>query len=117
LKAGGYDPAAIYESNPELRLVLDIIRDGYFAPEQTGLFVPIFDSLVRQGDHYMVLADYESYVSCQASVDAAYQDQKDWTRRAILNVANVGRFSIDRLVKQYAAEVWDATPISEGSNA
>jgi starch phosphorylase len=50
-------------------------------------------------------------------VDALYQDQKDWTRRAILNVANVGRFSIDRLVKQYAAEVWDATPISEGSNA
>jgi starch phosphorylase len=117
LKASGYDPAGIYESNPELKLVLDMVRDGYFAPEQPGLFVPIFDSLVRQGDHYMVLADYEAYVDCQCSVDAAFQDQRDWSRRAILNVANVGRFSIDRLVKQYAAEVWNAMPIAEGANA
>jgi starch phosphorylase len=117
LKANGYDAAAIYESNAELKLVLDMIKDGYFAPEQPNLFVPIFDSLVRFGDHYMVLADYEAYVACQASVDSAFQDQKDWTRKAILNVANVGRFSIDRLVKQYAAEVWNATPIAESSSA
>jgi glycogen phosphorylase len=118
LRAEGYDPAAIYESNRDLKRVLDMIRDGYFAPEQAGLFVPIFDSLVRQGDHYMVLADYESYVACQESVDAAFQDRKNWTRKAILNVANVGRFSMDRLVKQYASEVWRAKPIEEeGQNA
>ena len=114
LKGSGYDPAAIYESNSELKLVLDMIRDGYFSPQQRNLFLPIFDSLVRQGDYYMVLADYESYVACQASVDAAFQDRTDWTRKTILNVANVGCFSIDRLVQQYASEVWNAKPIAEG---
>ena len=117
LKGAGYNPTAIYESNRELKLVLDMIRDGYFSPEQRNLFVPIFDSLVRQGDYYMVLADYEAYVACQADVDAAFKDQKAWTRKSILNVANVGRFSVDRLVQQYASEVWNAKPISEGSNA
>jgi len=113
LKAKGYNPGAIYESNRELRLVLDMIRNGYFSPQQRDLFVPIFDSLVRQGDYYMVLADYEAYVACQASVDAAYHDKTDWTHKTILNVANVGRFSIDRLVQQYASEVWNAKPIAE----
>jgi glycogen phosphorylase len=117
LKGAGYNPTVIYESNRELKLVLDMIRDGYFSPEQRNLFVPIFDSLVRQGDYYMVLADYEAYVACQADVDAAFKDQKAWTRKSILNVANVGRFSVDRLVQQYASEVWNAKPISEGSNA
>ena len=117
LKGTGYDPEAIYESNGELKRVLDMIRDGYFSPEQRNLFVPIFDSLVRQGDHYMVLADYESYVACQADVDAAFKDREAWTRKTILNVANVGRFSVDRLVQQYASDVWNAKPISEGSNA
>ena len=117
LKGTGYDPAAIYESNGELKRVLNMIRDGYFSPEQRNLFVPIFDSLVRQGDHYMVLADYESYLACQADVDAAFKDRQEWTRKTILNVANVGRFSVDRLVQQYASDVWNAKPISEGSNA
>jgi starch phosphorylase len=117
LKAKGYNPAAIYESNRELRQVLDMIRNGYFSPQRRDLFVPIFDSLVRQGDHYMVLADYEAYLACQASVDAAFQDKTDWTRKSILNVANIGRFSIDRLVQQYASEVWNAKPIGESPTA
>src|SRR5258706_1335929 len=57
LNENGYDPAALYESNQELKLVLDMIRSGYFAPQQPDLFAPIFDSLVRQGDYYRVLAD------------------------------------------------------------
>jgi starch phosphorylase len=59
----------------------------------------------------MLLADYDSYWKCQQDVDAAYAKQDDWNRKAILNVANIGPFSIDRLVKQYASEVWDATPV------
>jgi starch phosphorylase len=117
LQEKGYDPAAIYESNRELKRVLNMIRDGYFSPEQRNLFVPIFDSLVRQGDHYMVLADYEAYIACQASVDAAFKDQAEWTRKTILNVANVGRFSVDRLVQQYASDVWNAKPISQATSA
>ena len=117
LRATGYDPAAIYESNRELKLVLDMIRDGYFSPEQHNLFGPIIDSLLRHGDHYMVLADYEAYVTRQADVDAAFKDKKEWARKTILNVASMSPFSIDRLVRQYASEVWNAEPIMEGSNA
>jgi starch phosphorylase len=111
LRQGGYDPGDIYASNPELQQSLDMIRGGYFSPQNRELFVPIVDSLLSGGDHYMLLADYDSYARCQQSVDAAYRDPKQWNRKAILNVANIGGFSIDRLVHQYAAEVWNATPV------
>jgi starch phosphorylase len=88
-----------------------MIRDGYFSPENRTLFAPIVDSLLSGGDYFMLLADYESYVTCQQSVDAAYQDKRQWNRKAILNVAHIGGFSVDRLVQQYADEVWRATPV------
>jgi starch phosphorylase len=116
LQSKGYDPEALYRSNEELKLVLDMIRGGYFAPQQPDLFAPIVDSLVRQGDFYRVLADYESYLACQTAVDSAFGDSKEWTRKSILNVANIGRFSIDRLVKEYAASVWNAKPVSTDDN-
>jgi starch phosphorylase len=112
LRAGGYDPTAIYESNAELKQVLDMIRTGYFSPGQPDLFASIFDSLVRHGDFYMVLADFDAYVLCQASVDAAYRDQTEWVRKSIRNVANVGPFSVDRLVRDYAGQVWNAKPVA-----
>jgi starch phosphorylase len=116
LRARGYDPAAIYESNPELKRVLDMIRGGYFSPGQPDLFVPIFDLLVRHGDFYMVLADYDSYVACQAEIDAAYGNQTEWIRKAIRNIANIGPFSVDRLVRDYAGQVWQVKPVlSNGS--
>jgi len=111
LRQRGYDPAAIYETNDELKRVLDMIRTGYFSPEQPDLFVPIFDALVRHGDHYMLLADYDAYVLCEDRVDAAFRDPQRWTRMAILNVAGAGRFSIDRLVREYAAAVWETGPV------
>jgi starch phosphorylase len=111
LKREGYDPAAIYEANAELRQVLDMIGTGYFSPEHPDMFVPIFDALVRHGDHYMLLADFDAYVKCQDHVDAAFGNPQQWTRKAILNVARIGRFSADRLVREYAATVWDATPV------
>jgi len=111
LRQEGYDPRAIYASHPELHQILDMIRGGYFSPDNRGLFAPIVDSLLAGGDPYMLLADYDSYVQCQQSVDAAYRDKTEWNRKAILNVANIGGFSIDRLVRQYAAEVWNAMPV------
>jgi glycogen phosphorylase len=111
LRRDGYDPKAIYAANPELRQALDMIRGGYFSPQNRDLFVPIVDSLLSGGDHYMLLADFDSYIKCQHSVDIAYQDQRQWNRKAILNVANIGGFSIDRLTHQYAADVWNANPV------
>jgi glycogen phosphorylase len=111
LRAEGYDPRKIYESNDSLRQTLDMIRGGYFSPQNPDLFVPVIDSLLSGGDHYMLLADYDSYVKCQEQVDAVYRDQKAWNRKAVLNVANMGGFSIDRLTDQYAVEMWNAKPV------
>ena len=111
LRRNGYDPVSIYAANPELHQTLDMIRDGYFSPGNRTLFAPVVESLLTGGDYFMLLADYESYVTCQESVDAAYQDKKQWNRKAILNVAHIGGFSVDRLVQQYADEVWHAMPV------
>ena len=112
LRQRGYDPAALYEANAELKQILDMIGGGYFSPGQRDLFRPIFDSLVRYGDHYMHLADFGAYVQCQERVDAAYAERSEWLRRAIVNVANMGYFSADRLVREYAMAVWKAAPVS-----
>jgi glycogen phosphorylase len=111
IRRKGYNPAAIYETNAEIKQSLDMIRSGYFSPEQRDLFVPIFDSIVTGGDPFMLLADYDDYVRAQGEIDEAYGDSAQWTRKAILNVARMGRFSMDRLVRQYAGEVWGTQPV------
>ncbi len=114
LRAEGYDPWQVYQSNDALRQTLDMIRGGYFSPQNPDLFVPVVDSLLTGGDHYMLLADYDAYVECQEQVDSVYRDQKEWNRKAVLNVANMGTFSIDRLTDQYAIDMWNAKPVPRG---
>jgi starch phosphorylase len=106
-----YNPAQIYESTPGLKRALDMLSDGYFSSGDHAMFAPIFDSLVHQGDHFLVLADYDSYVRSQAEVDKTFQDTDDWTRRAARNTANIGYFSIDRAVREYAKSVWNVKPL------
>ncbi len=112
LRRTGYNPRRLHDSNPELRQVLDMIRSGYFSPDAPDRFQPIVDSLLRHGDHYLLLADYAPYVACQETVDRVYRDPAEWTRRAILNVAHMGRFSSDRAIREYAEKVWGVHPIS-----
>ena len=112
LRANGYRPADYYLANDELRQVIDMIASGYFSPEEPDRFRPIVDSLLSHGDHYLLLADYASYVACQKEVEAAYRDQQQWLRKVILNVANMGKFSSDRTILQYAEQVWQAKPVS-----
>jgi glycogen phosphorylase len=102
----GYDPMQTYYAEPILRQALDAVANGAFSPEEPARFRPIVDSLLYGGDTYMVLADFLSYLHCQHSVEAAYHDQVGWTRRSILNVAHCGRFSSDRTILGYAADVW-----------
>jgi len=111
VRAQGYDPWHYYNKNEELRKALDMIASGYFAPDEPGRFRPIFDSLTGNGDHYLLLADYESYIECQDRVDALYRDQEEWSRRAILNVAGMGKFSSDRSISEYAEKIWNVTPV------
>ena len=111
LRAGSYDPSEYYNADADLRRTLDMIRNGYFSPNDPLRYKPLLDSLLRGGDHFLLLADYADYVRCQADVDALYLDQKAWTRRAILNVANMGKFSADRTIHSYAKDIWNIQPL------
>ncbi|WP_019655581.1 glycogen/starch/alpha-glucan phosphorylase [Variovorax atrisoli] len=114
IRARGYQPRDIYEENAELKRVLDTIRDGAFSPGEPSRYQGIYDALVNWGDHYLLLADYASYVAKQAEVDALYRDSDAWTRKAILNVAGMGVFSSDRTIAQYAHEIWRTKPVVLG---
>jgi starch phosphorylase len=109
-KASGYAPGRIYEENAALREVIDMIASGFFSNGDRELFRPLVESLLNRDD-YMLFADYQSYVDCQARVSAAYRDQKNWTRMSILNSARVGRFSSDRSIREYCREVWNVKPL------
>jgi len=111
LRASGYQAMDYYRANEELRQVLDMISSGYFSQEEPDRFKPVVDNLLKHGDHYLLLADYASYVACQEKVDAAYRDQRQWVRKAILNVANMGEFSSDRTILQYAEQIWNTRPV------
>jgi starch phosphorylase len=111
LRARGYQPRAIYEQHAELKQVLDMLRDGAFSPGDAGRYRAICDVLLEWGDHYLLLADYPSYVDMQDQVDALYRQPDAWTRKAILNVAGMGVFSSDRTIAEYASEIWRAEPL------
>lgn len=106
LKERGYNPREYYHRQPELKLALDMIAGSAFSPGNPDLFKPIVDALLNQGDRYLVLADYASYISCQEEAARLYLDQDEWARRAVLNSARMGRFSSDRTIAEYASEIW-----------
>jgi starch phosphorylase len=111
LRADGYNPLDYYQKNAELKQALDMIGSGFFSPTEPALYQPIMHSLMTGGDHYLVLADYASYMACDAAMDALYHDPQEWTRRAILNVAGTGKFSSDRSIREYAEQIWDVHPV------
>jgi len=113
LRERGYDPQKIYQQNRELRQVLDMLRDDFFNPNEPGIFLPVYRSLVQEGDAFFVLADFADYVATQERVARVYQDQEQWTRMSILNTALCGKFSTDRTIAEYARDIWriQAVPI------
>jgi len=113
LRNAGYNPWSYYHTNTELKWALDMIASGYFSPEQADRFRPIVDNLTHGGDHYLLLADFEAYIAAQERVETLYRDQQQWTRRAILNVAGMGKFSSDRTIEEYANKIWGARPVLE----
>lgn len=111
LRNRGYRPWDYYHGNGELKQVLDMLNSGYFSPEDPQRFQPLFNMLTHGGDYFMLLADYADYVACQDQVDQVYRDPQEWTRRAILNVANMGKFSSDRTIDEYSKEIWGTKSI------
>ncbi len=110
-KEQGYRPMDYYQSNPELKRVIDSISGGLFSNGDTNLFRPIVDSLLYQ-DEFLLLADYASYIAGQEQVDQVYRNQEQWTRWSILNTARCGFFSSDRTIRQYCQEIWQVTPVA-----
>jgi starch phosphorylase len=105
-----YPAADYYESNPDLRLVIDRISSGFFSGGDKDLFKPLIDNLM-QSDPYLLFADYQSYIDCQDQVGLAYRDQDRWTRMSILNTARMGKFSSDRSIRDYCDDIWKVQPI------
>jgi len=106
LRQRGYRPEDVYASDPELRAIIDFIGSGALSGGDPSVFRPIVDRLLREGDYFMVLADFRSYCECQRRVDEAFLDREGWTRQSILNVARMGRFSSDMSITRYAHDIW-----------
>jgi starch phosphorylase len=107
---GGYRGHQVYETDPELREVLDLVASGFFSPEDKTLFRPLIQQLLEE-DRYLVLEDFRAYSDAQEQLVRAYRDPDHWTKMAIRNVARVGRFSSDRTIRQYADEIWGIEPV------
>jgi starch phosphorylase len=108
--AAGYRPRDIYQNNENLRDVIDLINSGHFSHGDGGLFRPLTDNLLNS-DPFLVCADFQNYIDCQAQVSQTYQDQEQWSRRSVLNVARSARFSSDRAIREYNEEIWHVPPL------
>ena len=107
IRKSGYDPKSIYLNNPMLNEALNKIDGGFFCPTDKKRYHDLFNNLVNYGDHYLLLADYASYIETQARVDTLFLNPGEWQRKAILNVAGMGSFSSDRTIRDYANDTWN----------
>lgn len=105
-----YSPCWHYEHDPETRAALDLIAANHFSRNEPGTFQPLLDALLKNGDHYLHLADLGSYLESDCRLTATYANETLWTQKAIWNVASSGKFSSDRTIAEYAANIWNAIP-------
>ena len=107
---GWYDPRWHYENEPESRTVLDLIRSNHLSRNEPDVFEPLCHLLLTGGDHYMHLADLKSYLEADRKLCEVYANPDAWAQKAILNIANSGKFSSDRTIAEYASEIWKLEP-------
>lgn len=110
LKSKGYNPREYYEKNAELKHIVDMIATNFFNPKEFGIFDDMIRGLMNV-DYYLLFADYQSYIDTQDKVAKLYTDKDEWTRKSILNVARMAKFSSDRSVKEYAEKIWKVRPV------
>ena len=108
--AAGYRPRDLYESNDDIRAVIDMIDNGLFSRGDRDMFRPLVDHLLNW-DSYLLLADFPYYLHCQDEVSRTYRDPPRWTEMSILNVARMGKFSSDRTIGEYCRDIWKAKPV------
>jgi starch phosphorylase len=107
---GWYTPQWHYDNEPETRAALDLIFSDHFSRHEPSVFEPLRETLLTRGDYYMHLADLAAYLEADRRLREVYADHDDWARKVIVNVASSGKFSSDRTIAEYAAEIWDAKP-------
>ncbi len=103
--------SAVLNENEELREVIELVRSGFFNPDEPDLFRPLLDELLGR-DQYMVMTDFAAYAACQEQIGVAYQDQDAWSKKAFLNIARMGSFSSDRTIREYAKDIWKIEPVA-----
>jgi starch phosphorylase len=111
LRARGYVPADLVRADPELAETLAMIDEGYFTPGNVADAKSVVDRLTSDGEPFYVLADYRAYLDAQAQVDALYLDPDAWSRAAVVNCLNMGFFSSDRSIREYAERIWNIRPV------
>ena len=109
-----YSSRAIYNSEPEIKQAIDMIKSNVFSLLEPGLFEPIIRSLLDYNDYYMLLGDLKSYIAAQDRVDATYRDEAKWNGMSLVNIARSGRFSSDRAILEYASDIWGVKPVKFG---
>ena len=105
-----YDPKAYYRDNPSIKRAVDTLINGTLDDGGTGYFEDLYNALLEERDQYYLLADFESFKKTEEMVFEDYKDKKKWAKKCLANLANVGQFSSDRTIKQYADEIWDIKP-------
>ena len=115
LKSVGYHPKEYYNRHKMLKKVFDMILSDYFNVKEPGIFKPITDNLINS-DYYCLFADYQSYIDTQDKVSRLYLNADEWTKKSLLNVARIGKFSSDRSVKEYSEKIWKVSPVKVKTN-
>jgi starch phosphorylase len=109
-RAAGYEPMREVDANPTLKGTLDLIASGFFSPQRPDDAKPVIDRLLSRGEPFLVLADYAAYVKAQDEVDALYALEDQWSHKAVINCLNMGYFSSDRSIRDYADRIWSVRP-------
>lgn len=105
-KSGRYNPWDYYNNDQRIKRVLDALNSDFFCPEEPGIFKPLFQNLMYS-DYYMLLADMSSYIDTQDKISLDFVNKDEWIKKAILNVARMGKFSSDRTIAEYAKDIWN----------
>lgn len=107
---GGYNPMDIFNADGDIRQVMMQLINGTYSPEDPERFRELYDSLLTtkygKADQYFILKDFQSYAEAQTKINDAYKNESAWAKSAILNVANVGKFSSDRTIEEYVKDIW-----------
>jgi starch phosphorylase len=110
-RARGYSPAAVVAENPELKRAIETIDSGLFTPGNIFDSKVVSERLMSDGEHFLVLADFEAYAAAQDRVDALYAQTEEWTRKSVINALSMGPFSSDRSIREYADNIWGIKPV------